>query len=202
MKYKDFIDSGILELYVLNETSAEETSEVEKMIAGYPEIQTEINEIHKALENYAKANAIKPNDTIKPFLMAVIDYSDRMAMGETPSFPPVLNEKSKVNEYAEWLNRADMQIAENFTDIHAKIISYTPEIVIALVWIKDISLQEVHHNEFESFLIVEGTCTITIEKDVHKLFPGDFLSIPLYKTHSVEVTSAFPCKVILQRVAV
>jgi mannose-6-phosphate isomerase-like protein (cupin superfamily) len=53
----------------------------------------------------------------------------------------------------------------------------------------------------EHFLIVEGTCDITIGDKVHHLVPGDYLSIPLYIDHDVKVTSITPCKVILQRVA-
>ena len=61
--------------------------------------------------------------------------------------------------------------------------------------------QEVHDDEFEKFMVVEGTCTITIEENKHELHPGDFLSIPLYKNHFVKVTSDIPCIVILQRIA-
>jgi mannose-6-phosphate isomerase-like protein (cupin superfamily) len=60
---------------------------------------------------------------------------------------------------------------------------------------------EIHHDEYERFLIVEGTCDITIEKKVHHLKSGDFLAIPLFANHTVKVTSNIPCKAILQRVA-
>ena len=60
---------------------------------------------------------------------------------------------------------------------------------------------EVHTNELESFLILEGTCDITIGEEVHHLVTGDFISIPLHIGHSLIVTSNIPCKVILQRVA-
>ena len=49
---------------------------------------------------------------------------------------------------------------------------------------------------------MEGTCTITIEDEIHQLVPGNVLSIPLYKNHTVVVTSEIPCKVILQRIAI
>jgi mannose-6-phosphate isomerase-like protein (cupin superfamily) len=59
----------------------------------------------------------------------------------------------------------------------------------------------VHDNEFEKFLILEGSCTITIEEEAHHLVPGDYLAIPLHKSHQVTITSEIPCKIILQRVA-
>lgn len=58
-----------------------------------------------------------------------------------------------------------------------------------------------HINELEKFLILEGTCDITIEDEVYSLKAGDFLSIPLYKKHDVRITSLNPCKAILQRLA-
>ncbi len=58
-----------------------------------------------------------------------------------------------------------------------------------------------HTHELEKFLILEGTCDITIEDEVYSLKAGDFLSIPLYNKHDVKVTSLNPCKAILQRIA-
>ena len=59
---------------------------------------------------------------------------------------------------------------------------------------------ETHTNEYEKFLIVEGSCDLTIGTTVHHLNAGNYLSIPLYVSHDVKVTSAIPCKIILQRV--
>ena len=198
---KKYIESGILEAYVMGTTSPVESSEVEQLIAEFHEIREEIQAISEALKNYAQAHAIAPDPTIRPFLMATIDFTERMKKGEQPASPPLLHEGSKVSDYNEWLNRQDMILPEDFTDMHAKIIGYTPTAITAIVWIKDMAPQEVHEHEFEKFLVVEGTCNITIGGDVHQLVAGDFLSIPLYKNHDVKVTSAIPCKVILQRVA-
>ncbi len=89
----------------------------------------------------------------------------------------------------------------DFKGIYAKIIGYTPEATTAVVWMKDMSPAEVHHNEYEKFLILDGSCTVFIENDLHNLTSGDFLSIPLHKEHKIIVTSSNPCKIILQRIA-
>lgn len=197
---KEYIDSGILEQYVLGFADAEDCKEVEIMAAADPAVQAEIEAIAHSLEMFAKANAVEPNPVIKPFLLATIDYTERLQNGEPVSNPPILNENSKVADYAAWLNRSDMVFPGN-ADVFAKIIGYTPEAITAIVWLKDYAPQEVHDNEYERFLIVEGTCNIIVGEEVNPLVPGDYFAIPLYKNHSVEVTSAIPCKVILQRVA-
>jgi anti-sigma-K factor RskA len=56
---KTYIESGILELYVLGQLSPEEEKEVQEMQSKHIEIQREIHEISVVLEKYAQLNAIK-----------------------------------------------------------------------------------------------------------------------------------------------
>ena len=198
---REYIDSGILEAYVMGATTMEETLEVEKMARGNYEVMEEIESIRDAIETYALEHAMQPDVTIRPFLMATIDYTERLKKGEPAASPPLLNKGSKTSDYTEWLKRDDLQLPEDFSDLHARIIGYTPQALTAIVWINKMAPQEVHDHEHERFLIVEGSCNITIDQEVHQLIPGDYLAIPLYKNHHVTVTSDIPCKVILQRVA-
>jgi len=59
---KTFIESGILELYVLGDVSPAEKKQVESMIQKHPVVKAELEEMEKALESYAFANAIQPSD--------------------------------------------------------------------------------------------------------------------------------------------
>jgi quercetin dioxygenase-like cupin family protein len=197
---KEFMDTGVLELYVLGIASEQECMDVEKMISIHPEIVAEIEKIKASVQTYAANYAIEPNAVIKPFLMATIDFTERLKNGELPATPPILTESSTVNDYSQWLSRADM-VATGKEDVFAKIIGYTPQAITAIVWLKSYAPHEVHDNEYERFLIVEGTCDIIVEDEVNQLVAGDYFAIPLHKKHMVKVTSAITCKVILQRVA-
>ncbi len=197
----ELISSGLLELYVFGETSPQENEMIEEMAQRHEEVRREMDEIGLAMEKYALANAVTPDPIVKPFLMAVIDYTDRMKAGAPFAVAPVLNENSVIADYAEWLNRPDMVLPDDFEDVYAKIVSYTPELITAILWIEHLAPQEVHDKEYEKFLIVEGTCTICVEEDKFPLKPGDYFTIPLHKNHHVLVTSDVPCKVVLQRVA-
>ena len=197
-----YIKSGIIESYVLGITDTEEEKEVAQMAAAHAEIRDAIDAFSMELESQAMANAVPPDVTIKPFLMATIDYMERLEKGETPTFPPLLHEGSSITDYADWLSRTDMTLPPGFNEeFYAKIMGYTPQATTAIIWLKHAAPIEVHENELERFLIIEGTCDITIGENIHQLVPGDFLAIPLHKPHSVKVTSAIPCKLILQRVA-
>ena len=181
--------------------TAEEIAEVEALSADHAEIRNAIDEFSLQLEAEALANAVTPDPTIKPLLMATLNFIDRMEKGEQPSNPPMLGPSSKVEDYNEWLNRPDMRTNESSDEVFARIIAHTPTATTAIVWLKDMAPQEVHDNEFERFLIVEGTCDIIVGDQRNSLSPGDYFEIPLHKNHEVRVTSLYPCKVILQRVA-
>ena len=197
---KEYIDSGILEQYVLGCTSAELSKDVELMAAADPAVRHEIKLIQETMEAFAIVHSLAPNPVVKPFLLATIDYSERLKNGEPVSNPPLLHENSVIEDYANWLNRDDMVYAGDAA-IYAKIIGYTPGALSAIIWLNDYTPEEVHYDEYEKFLVVEGTCNITVGDTVYELIAGDNFMIPLYKKHVVQVTSNIPCKIILQRIA-
>lgn len=195
----DYIASGILELYVMGATTPEETVEVEELAIIYKAVREEIETIRQTMESYATAHAVQPKATVKPLVLATINYISRLQQGEEPANPKSLSETSTPADYDTWLQRPDMQEPEDLNDIVVKIIAATEESIMAIVWIKDMADYEVHDKEYERFLILEGTCDITAGGSVYHLTPGDYYSVPLHIPHMVKVTSAVPCKVILQR---
>lgn len=72
----------------------------------------------------------------------------------------------------------------------------------ALVWLEQAEPTEIHTDCVERFLILEGTCDVTIGNELHAMIPGNVITIPMFTEHSVRVTSTMPCKAILQRVMV
>lgn len=200
-KLAEYMESGILELYALGQTTPEETREVEQMCMLHEDVRTEIESIRAALDAYAMSTPAGPPVTVKPLVFAAIDYIERIEAGEKPAHPPVLHDGSTVEEYMEWLSREDLQLTQPLENLHARIISNTPEVFTAIVWIKEFAPAEMHTDTYEKFLIVEGTCEIIIGDTVHEMRPGSTMTIPLHAEHRVKVTSSIPCKIILQRVA-
>ena len=62
---KAYIESGILELYVLGNISPGERLQVEDMASKYAEVRAEITEIENALELYAETQAIDPPEQLR-----------------------------------------------------------------------------------------------------------------------------------------
>jgi anti-sigma-K factor RskA len=62
---KAYIESGILELYVLGDISLEEKLQVETMAAKHPAIKAELKEIERSMELYAEQNALDPSENLR-----------------------------------------------------------------------------------------------------------------------------------------
>ncbi len=71
-----YIESGILELYVLGDLSAEERAGVEAMALKYPEIKTELSEIENAMENVADAYSAETSETSKAKFLTAIGFNE------------------------------------------------------------------------------------------------------------------------------
>ena len=62
---KAYIESGILELYVLGDLSPEERLQVEDMAAKHPVVKAELGEIEQSMEWYASENAVEPAEHLR-----------------------------------------------------------------------------------------------------------------------------------------
>jgi hypothetical protein len=69
---EDIISSGLLEAYVMGETTPMENAQVEQWRVQYIEVNDEIISIEKNLEAYAFANAIIPSSNVKEKIAAAI----------------------------------------------------------------------------------------------------------------------------------
>ncbi|MGN6396515.1 MAG: anti-sigma factor [Mucilaginibacter sp.] len=62
---KAYIESGILELYVLGDVTRDEKLQVEAMAAKHPAVKAELEEIERSMEAYAEHNAVEPAESLR-----------------------------------------------------------------------------------------------------------------------------------------
>ena len=68
-KITTFLNSGLLEKYLIGETTSVETEKVESFISKYPEVQNAYNTLQHNLEVVAKVNAVEaPKDILNNIL--------------------------------------------------------------------------------------------------------------------------------------
>ncbi len=89
---KAYIDSGILELYVLGKLTEAEQQEVRSLAALHPAIQLEIDAIEESLEAFALAAAVPPPPAVLPAILsrleppAVGDSAAPTSVQQAPAF--------------------------------------------------------------------------------------------------------------------
>ena len=78
---KAYIESGILELYVLGQLSAPQQEEVQAMAAQYPEIKQEIDAIELVMEQYAMQHAVRPAEGLEDKILKSITENTSPRIG-------------------------------------------------------------------------------------------------------------------------
>jgi anti-sigma-K factor RskA len=100
---EDIISSGLLEAYVIGETTPTENKDVEQWRVQYTEVNDEIISIEKNLEAYAFANAITPSSSVKEKIAAAI----KMPIQSTAQN----NGTAKIVSLTPWKNIAAAAVA-------------------------------------------------------------------------------------------
>ncbi len=72
---KAYIESGVLELYVLGDLSPEETQQVKEIALQHPEVRAELAAIEQAMEEYAMQNAVQPSADVETKLFQKLGIS-------------------------------------------------------------------------------------------------------------------------------
>jgi len=88
MDLQTFIQSGLLESYVLGQVTAEERALVERMLPQHPEVRTELSAIEQAIEQYALAQAIPPPAWMKG---RILDQLEQMPPTGTGTAAPAVS---------------------------------------------------------------------------------------------------------------
>ncbi|MDQ7947688.1 MAG: hypothetical protein REI93_02550, partial [Pedobacter sp.] len=89
---KSYIESGILELYVLGQLTAQENSEVEAMAAQHPEVKAEISAIEVAMESYAMENSVAASAELEAKILA--QFRDHTA--HSPKVVPLYDQETEI----------------------------------------------------------------------------------------------------------
>ncbi|MFN0035390.1 MAG: anti-sigma factor domain-containing protein [Saprospiraceae bacterium] len=85
MDLQSFIQSGLLEAYLLGQCSPEERAQVERMAAEHAEVRAEMSSIEASLEGYAATHAVQPPDWMKASILKRIEEEEKNPMPQTPA---------------------------------------------------------------------------------------------------------------------
>lgn len=85
-KINIFLNSGLLEKYLLGETTSEQSEEVESYISKYPEVQNAYNTLQFNLEVVAKSNAVEAPRSVLTNVLEALDEKPVIALNDKRNY--------------------------------------------------------------------------------------------------------------------
>ena len=86
-KVHDFLESGLLDKYLIGATSINETIKVEEYIAKCPEVKEEFNILQVQLELAARSNAVSPPASTLDTILATINSKPVVHLNKKTKIP-------------------------------------------------------------------------------------------------------------------
>ncbi len=198
MNVREYIDSGVLYDYCTNALSESERQAVEEVCTQYPEIKEELLSLQQSLNGHAEKTAVWPKAELQESIWSTLENINIEKNGDLNNLPLI----NKYSDHNNWKRIVMPLVPETvIQDREIKMLRETSSITQMLVISKTNVDEEIHENEKESFLVLEGECECCIGAEVTRLGPGGFIEIPLHTRHNVKVLSPYVVAV-LQHVAI
>ena len=185
MNANEILENGFIEGYVLGLLEPDETALVENALTLHPQLLAEMDAVENALQKYLTTNA---SQILKEKINSKIDFAeDERKRLENGEFYFI----NKYSDASLWRNSIDSLLPVKDESVFMKTLRDDEMGELYLIKTFDDVANEVHENELESFMVIEGTCSCYIGDKVYNLVTGDFIEIPLHTDHDVKVTSPF-----------
>ena len=193
------MDQIQLDEYVLGTLPKEAAIQMAAQCAKDPLLQEQVRATNAALEALAMRGAVAPPKGLRNKVLLALETArkERLRSGVIP----YLHDATSEQDLADHLDRPEVFLPEDTTTFHQVVLEDTPERCTVVAWLKDGFPEEIHSDQVERILILEGSCEVRLGDELHGLRTGDMLTIPMHVRHSVQVTSNEWCKAIVQRVA-
>lgn len=170
MNINEYIESGVLELYVAGTLSASEKQEVESYAAKYPEVKKEIQEIEFALESYAQLHAKKPSDSVRKniFSQLELDTIEQRSTGKVVKMNPSTSGASGLLKYLAYAAIALLFISGGLNIYYYNRYHQTQDELVALQGEKDMLAKQretlqAHYDQLASEMnIVKDPANLTV----------------------------------------
>jgi mannose-6-phosphate isomerase-like protein (cupin superfamily) len=198
MNIQDYIETGILEQYCLCILADDQMREVDALRNRYPEIGAGIRDIEASLEQYAGSSALEPPPELEGRIWDTLQNLNKERLMDLSDLPVI----NRFTDHNAWLGIVRPLITpEPAKDRVVHVLRESDKIIQMLVISKTHFEDEVHVQEHESFIILEGECECTVGDKVFRLRPGGYTEIPLHTSHDVRVLTPY-VTAIVQRIAV
>ena len=195
----EYIESGVLEEYSLGLLPDSEKNKVDDLCREYPAIRTELAEIQQALSLYEAQLTSTPPAALETTIWNTLQNINKENHATLLDLP-IINKYSDHNNWKR-IVKPLVPAVVNKDDTITKVLRHDSGVTQVLMISSTDVPDEVHENEYESFMVLEGECDCHIGDNIITLGPGGFIDIPLHTHHEVRARSGHVIA-IMQRIAI
>ncbi|TCC91630.1 hypothetical protein EZ428_07665 [Pedobacter frigiditerrae] len=198
MNLAPYLESGILELYVLDSLPIHEKLNIEKAVKNNPELLEKISEIEMAFESYSDLDIDGPRPALKGRIIDNIVNLQKEQVMNVNDLPII----TAYSRYKNWLNfTKDLEMESSVSGKAIHVLREDDD-VLQMVVTTTLGVKEENHPDvLESMLVLEGECKFTVCENLRVMKVGDFIDIPMNRIHHMELISP-SITVILQKIKV
>ncbi len=150
MGIQEIISSGLLELYALGIATNEENIQVEQWIKQYPEVESQVVSIQKAMETYAFMHAVEPSASVKESIFKELGTNNKIDESNG------IQQKSKVVQFSPLLQWAAA----------ASIILLIGSTIFNVIFYNKYQDEQIAKQQVESQLLAQTDENRVMQKDM------------------------------------
>ena len=137
MDIQNFLESGIVEKYVLGLATPEEMDHVERMTKEYPEVNAHICKMQNCMEEYAEMHAVRPPKHLKERILASLPDDDVTALLSTQVKHIQTDQKVLQTSTENVMQRYSVLKDVTTRQVHLKGSQNAPQALAVVYWNPD-----------------------------------------------------------------
>jgi anti-sigma-K factor RskA len=176
---REYIESGIIEQFVMGETSEQETQEVMAYARQYPEIKAEIEAVENALINLADQNSYEPLESTRIELMEEL-------FGKSKSLPVMETSENSGSPIISIQQPMSKQVAFNKKYLVAASVALIASTVLNISLFNKLKTSEnalmaMHQEkqEFATILASEKTNYLALQEQMNMINSSNVIQVKL-----------------------
>lgn len=186
--------------YRAGQLNSEEELEFRIAVQGHPELLSRLTQYDRQMEDLMLDTFSQPDNKSKKVLSEGKFFLDIAPQTKDSTNFPIFNPSTSTSEILPLIPAEILNTKKPYKNIRVQLIEKTEEVETLLIHLKDYMPPESHSDIIEQFLVLQGHCTLNMGDQVITKKEGDYLKVPLFTLHDVQVTSSEPCVFVCQRI--
>lgn len=187
--------------YRAGQLNPEEEMKFRIAVQEHPELLSRLTQYDRQMEDLMLDAFSQPENKSKKVFKEGKFFLGLVSEPKDSSSFPIFNPSTSTSEILPLIPSEILNPEKPYKNIRVQLIEKTDEVETLLVHLKDYMPPESHTDIIEQFFVLQGHCILKIGDKTITKKAGEYLKIPLFTLHDVQVTSSEPCVFVCQRIS-